>query len=107
MMGRESRDLLATCQSFWGRAGRSRERSVHGVTCAVMLIVGLLLIHAIRREMPMTVLAKFERRIAISWSCQSIDLRSRHPRALRRIGEHVCAATAAALKSLSGPVQQS
>src|SRR5215813_14450484 len=96
----------------------------------------------------MTVLVKFERRIAISWSSRSID-RSRHPRALRRIGEHVCAATAAdairlkplkdtnkiycqiirsglnspedapgvsggcalgsafALKSLSGPVQQS
>jgi len=43
----------------------------------------------------MTVLVKFERRIAISWSSRSIDLRSRHPRALRRIGEHVCAATAA------------
>jgi hypothetical protein len=54
----------------------------------------------------MTVLVKSERRIAISWSSRSIDLRSRHPLALRRTGEHVCAATAAALKSLSGPVQQ-
>ena len=55
----------------------------------------------------MTVLVKFERRIAISWRFRSIDLRSRHPRALRRISEHVCPATAAALKSLPGPVQQS
>src|SRR6516165_5922260 len=45
--------------------------------------------------MPMTVLVKFERRTAISLGSRSIDLRSRHPRALRRIGEHVCAATAA------------
>src|SRR5262250_3287202 len=44
--------------------------------------------------MPMTVLVKFERRIAISWSSRSID-QSRDPRALRRIGEHVCVATAA------------
>ena len=43
----------------------------------------------------MAVLVQCERRIAISWSSRSIDLRSRHPRALRRIGEHVCAATAA------------
>src|SRR5215813_2146880 len=42
----------------------------------------------------MTVLVKFERRIGIIWSSRSID-RSRHPPALRRIGEHVCAATAA------------
>src|SRR5215472_13707354 len=45
--------------------------------------------------MPMTVLVKFECRIAISWSSRSFDLRSRHPRTLRRIGEHVCAVTAA------------
>src|SRR5262245_61827397 len=44
--------------------------------------------------MPMTVLVN-ERRIAISWSSRFIDPRSRHPRALRRIGEHVSAATAA------------
>ena len=43
----------------------------------------------------MMVLVRFERQITISWSIRSIDLRSRHPRALRRIGEHVCAATAA------------
>jgi hypothetical protein len=43
----------------------------------------------------MMVLVRFERRIAISWSSRSIDLRSRHQRALRRIGEHVCAVTAA------------
>jgi len=43
----------------------------------------------------MTALVKFERRIAISWSSRSIDLRSRHPRALRRLGEHLCVVTAA------------
>src|SRR4030095_9901341 len=39
----EASSLLATCQSFWGRGGsKSRAFSVHGVTCAVMLVVGLL-----------------------------------------------------------------
>jgi len=39
---------LATCQSILGSGGsKSRAFSVHGVTCAVMLVVGLLLIHAI------------------------------------------------------------
>ena len=32
----------------------------------------------------MTVLVKLERPIAISWRVVSIDLQSRHPRALRR-----------------------
>ena len=39
--------LLATCQSFGSAGQRSRAFSIHGVTCAVMLVVGLLLIHAI------------------------------------------------------------
>lgn len=43
----------------------------------------------------MRILVKFERRIAISWSSRSIDLRSRHPRGLRRITDYLCAATAA------------
>src|SRR5215813_14428765 len=42
--------------------------------------------------MPMTVLVKFERRIAISWSSRSIG---RHPRALRGIGGTYAPLTAA------------
>jgi hypothetical protein len=44
---------------------KSRAFSIHGVTCAVMLVVGPLLIHAIW-EMPLTVLVDREGRIAIS-----------------------------------------
>jgi Domain of unknown function (DUF4267) len=32
---------------LWSDGSKSRAFSVHGVTCAVMLVVGLLLIHAI------------------------------------------------------------
>ena len=39
---------LATCQSLLGSGeSKSRAFSIHGVTCAVMLVGGLLLIHAI------------------------------------------------------------
>jgi len=40
--------LLGDMSIILGSAGRSRERSQsHGVACAVMLVVGVLLIHAI------------------------------------------------------------